>query len=269
MMKTSGRITSFCVALPLYLISVSAVQKLDSISDLKKINYGQSVPKHSLILLHWFANTIIINDNGDMRLTFELDRQDYGSHFYGNFEELLNPLPPGYQYYTLGNLYQQTSVEFPNYVVNPPREYMGENRDRIIIRVRRWNTRQSVLQSIDEVYITQHYETSNQQGTDYDPAHTYQITTNLLRQLRQFSVGQNQLSLSHLSSRFGSTADNQLMHIRNKWGILACLGLLLYIVIEEKHSNIKRNNWSDVISAILILLLIVLFLCISSGNRKW
>ncbi|XP_070778806.1 uncharacterized protein [Enoplosus armatus] len=245
-MKMSGRVLSCSVALFLALTSVSAVQRLKSINALKKINFSQSVPTHSLMLLHWFANTVHIDNNNVIWLTFDPDSGDYGSHHYGNYEGLLNPLPQGnvrYQYYTVGNLNQDTPIQLPSYVVRPPREYEGRNRDRIIIRVREQNTGQQALERIDQVYITQHYETSEHQGTVYDPAHTYHITTNLLRQIREFSVGENQQTLSYLRNRFGSNADDfQLRHIRNTWGNLACLGLLLFIVIQEKYSSNQHNN---------------------------
>lgn len=257
MMKISGRVTSCCVALLLALTCVSAVQRLNSINDLKKVNFGQTVPKHSLILLHWFANTVDIGNNDFIRLNFDLDGGDYGSHHYGNFEGQLDPLPQGYRYYTVGNLYQDSSVQLPDYVVNSPREYEGENRDRIIIRVRRQNTGRGVLQTIDQVYITQHYENSDHQGTPYDPAHTYQITINLLRQIREFSVRDNQLL--HLRNRYGSNADDfQLRHIRNTWGNLACLGLLLFIVIEEKPSSDNRK----LRILLLLIFLFIVLLCI-------
>ncbi|XP_049416348.1 uncharacterized protein LOC125878908 [Epinephelus fuscoguttatus] len=245
MVKMSGRVTSCCVALFFALTSVTAVEKLNSINDLKKINFGKAVPKHSLLLLHWFANTVDINNNNIIQLTFDLNRGDYGSHHYGNFEGLLDPLPRGngYRYYTIGNLNQETSMPLPSYVVHPQREYMGRNRDRIIIRVREQNTGWGALPRIDQVYITQHYDTSENQGTPYDPAHTYQITTDLLRQIRDFSAGQNQQQLLHLRNRYGSNADDFLLRdIRITWGDLACLGLLLFIVIQEKHSFNQRNN---------------------------
>ncbi|CAL8338363.1 unnamed protein product [Arctogadus glacialis] len=77
---------------------------LDSIDDLKKIPFGQSVPKHSLVLLHWFANTIEIDNNDAIELTFEPNHGDYGTHHYGNFERFLDPVPFGHRYYTLGNI---------------------------------------------------------------------------------------------------------------------------------------------------------------------
>ncbi|KAI4822197.1 hypothetical protein KUCAC02_007756 [Chaenocephalus aceratus] len=240
MMKISGGVTWCCVALLLALTSVSAVQKtLNKINGLKKIYFGQSVPKHSLLLLHWFANEIDIDNNDIIQLTFDPYSGDYGSHHYGNFEELLDPLPQGnqYHYYTIGNLHQDTSNPLPAYVAHPGADYEGENRDRIIVRVREQNRRRA-YQMIDQVYITQHYDTSENLGTPYDPDHTYSITTNLLRQIREFALGQNQLS--YLRNRFGSSADE--LQIRNAWGPLACLGLLLYIVIQEKHSSKQQNN---------------------------
>ncbi|XP_049924224.1 uncharacterized protein LOC126404885 [Epinephelus moara] len=246
MMKMSRRVTSCCVALFFALTSVSAVRILQSINDLKKIDFGRAVPKHSVVLLYWFANTIEIDNNNIIWLTFDPNSGDYGAHHYGNYEGLLDPLPRGhigYQYYTVGNLNQETSMELPSYVVDPPPEYVGTNRDRIIIRVREQNTGRQGLQRIDQVYITQHYDTSEYQGTPYDPAHTYRITTNLLRQIREFSVGQNQQQLSRLRNRYGSNADDFLLrHIRNIWDELACLGLLLFIVIQEKHS-INQHNY--------------------------
>ncbi|XP_074512968.1 uncharacterized protein LOC141781256 isoform X2 [Sebastes fasciatus] len=241
MMKMSGRVTSCCVALLFVLTSVSAVQRLRSINALKKINFGQSVPKHSLLLLHWFANAVDIDGNNIIWLTFDSNSGDYGSHQYHNSEELLDPLPWGneYRYYTIGNLYQETSMPLPLYVVRPRRMYVGTNSDRIIIRVRGQNTRWRDLQRIDQVYITQHIE---HQG-EYDPDQTYRITTNLLREIREFSVGQNQQQLRYLRNLYGSNADDlQLRDIRNTWRDLACLGLLLFIVIQEKYSSNQQNR---------------------------
>ncbi|XP_071329952.1 uncharacterized protein [Trachinotus anak] len=237
MTRMSGRVTSCCVVLFLTLTSVSALQRLNSINDLKKINFGQSVPKHSLLLLHWFANIVDIDRNNVIHLTFDPNNQEYGSHHYGNYERLLEPRHHGYQYYTIGNLYQDSPTRLPSYVTNPRREYEGRNRDRIIIRVREQNT---VLQRIDSVYLTQHYEAPEDRRL-YDPAHTYEITTDLLREIREFSVG-NQRSLMNLRDRFGSTVpDNELQNIRNTWGQLACLGLLLFIVIQEGYYSNQCN----------------------------
>ncbi|XP_033998501.1 uncharacterized protein LOC117492369 [Trematomus bernacchii] len=243
MMKMFGGVTWCCVALLLALTSVSAVQKeLASIDDLKQINFRQSVPKHSLLLLHWFANKIDIDNNDIIRLTFDPNSGDYGSHHYGNFEGLLDTLPRGNQhrYYTIGNLYREAPIQLPPYVLHPRRQYVGENRDRIIARVRDPNIEGRAHRRIDRVFITQHYDTNENRGTPYDPDHTYRITINLLRQIREFAVGQNQQQLMHLRNRFGSSADD--FDIVNTWGELACLGLLLYIVFQEKPSSNQQNN---------------------------
>ncbi|XP_033998500.1 uncharacterized protein LOC117492368 isoform X2 [Trematomus bernacchii] len=245
MMKISGRVTWCCVALLLALTSVSAVQKtLKSINGLKKINFGQSVPKHSLLLLHWFANTVTIDDNNVISLTFDPNSGAYGSHHYGNGEGLLDTLPRGshYRYYTIGNLHQETSDPLPPYVAHPQREYDGENRDRIIVRVREQNTGWQTFRRIDQVYITQHFPQRFQHQREYDPAHTYRITTNLLREIREFSVGPNQQPLSYLRNRFGSSADD--FDIETAWGQLACLGLLLYIVLGERHPFTPQSNYT-------------------------
>ncbi|XP_049924225.1 uncharacterized protein LOC126404886 [Epinephelus moara] len=268
-MKMSGRVTGCCVALFFALTSVTAVERLNSIDDLKRINFGQDVPKHILVLLYWFANIVDIDVNDDIQLTFDPNRGDYGSHHYGNFERMLDPLPQGsrYKYYTVGNIHQETPVELPSYVVRPQREYMGRNMDRIIIRVREQNAGWGALPRIDQVYITQHHE--NQRT--YDPEHTYQITTNLLRQIREFSVGQNQQQLLRLRNRYGSNADDY--QIRNTWGDLAGLGLLCFIVIQRryswtKHSYRENNQNNNLLAGILLLLLFIFVLAFLSQPRK-
>ncbi|XP_078017470.1 uncharacterized protein LOC117267888 isoform X1 [Epinephelus lanceolatus] len=269
MMKMSGRVTGCCVALFFALTSVTAVERLNSIDDLKRINFGRDVPKHILVLLYWFANIVDIDVNDDIQLTFDPNRGDYGSHHYGNFERMLDPLPRGsrYKYYTVGNIHQETPVELPSYVVHPQREYMGRNMDRIIIRVREQNAGRGALPRIDQVYITQHHE--NQRT--YDPEHTYQITTNLLRQIREFSVGQNQQQLLRLRNRYGSNADDY--QIRNTWGDLAGLGLLCFIVIQRryswtKHSYRENNQNNNLMAGILLLLLFIFILAFLSQPRK-
>uniref|UniRef100_A0A3B4YUK4 Uncharacterized protein n=1 Tax=Seriola lalandi dorsalis TaxID=1841481 RepID=A0A3B4YUK4_SERLL len=161
-------------------------RRLNSINDLKEINFGKSLPTHSLLLLHWFANIVEIDRNNVIHFTFDPNR-DYGSHHYGNYERLLDRLPPEHQYYTVGNLNENTAEELPDYVVDPPAGYAGTNMDRIIFRVRDHNTG---WQRIDRVYLTQHY----------DPAHTYEISIHLLREIREFSVGQNQRSLTSVNA---------------------------------------------------------------------
>ncbi|XP_015240413.1 PREDICTED: uncharacterized protein LOC107091157 [Cyprinodon variegatus] len=246
-MKFTGGFQSSCLALLLILSSASAVQVLQNINDLKKLNFGSTVPKHSLLLLHWFANEVNIDNNNIISLTFNPDQGDYGSHHYGNYERMLDQLPLGnirYRYFTVGNLNQEASSDLPPYVVHPRIEYEGRNRDRIIFRVREQNVGRQVRNVIDRVYITQHFETSDNQGTRYDPVNTYQVASRLLRQIRQFSVNENDLNtLTNLRDQFRSNADySQLRMIRNSWGDLACLGLFLFIVIQEKYSSNQQPD---------------------------
>uniref|UniRef100_A0A8C6TFJ9 Uncharacterized protein n=1 Tax=Neogobius melanostomus TaxID=47308 RepID=A0A8C6TFJ9_9GOBI len=170
----------------------SAQQELQSINDLKKIPFGQTVPKHSLLLLYWFTKTVNIDQWNKITLTFDPNTQ-FGCHYYGNQEDVLLPLPTGYQYYTVGNLYTSTSHELPDYIRNPPvKEYKGSNSDRIVFSAKKQN---SGVYKINRVYLTQHQGLSS---TSYDPSNTYQLSTQLLQQIGQFS-SHNQTSLQESS----------------------------------------------------------------------
>uniref|UniRef100_A0AAX7TRI7 VIP36-like protein n=1 Tax=Astatotilapia calliptera TaxID=8154 RepID=A0AAX7TRI7_ASTCA len=193
-MKMFGRMMSCCVALLLTFSSVSAVGRaLNSITDLRSVGFGQSVNEHSFRLLHWFANAVDINMNGDISLTFGPNSGDYGSHHYRNKEKLLEPPPWGYQYYSLGNIHREGSLRLPHHVFQSEHEY--GNRARIIIRVREQNVGWRTSQIIDRVYITQHYETYEDRQTAYDPQHTYEVTTDLLTELRRFSLDRDNINL--------------------------------------------------------------------------
>lgn len=178
---TSARITVLCgcVALLLTLTSVSAVRRtLNSINDLMSVGFGQSVPIHSLVLLHWFANTVNIDRNDVIHLTFN-PNHDYGSHYYGNSGRLFELLL-GSTYYTIGKINKSASVPLPPHV----RAQSGHgNRVRVVIRVREaYGVRQ-----VERVYITQHYNQFNYRRSDYDPDQMYEVPTNLLREIREFS----------------------------------------------------------------------------------
>lgn len=177
MTRMARRALGCCAAaLLLHLTCVTAAQKLNNINDLRKIQFDQSVPRHSLQLLHWFANQVDIHPYG-IRLNFN-PHSDFGSHHYANSNGLLPYRPRGYQYYTVGNLNRTGAEELPNYVRYPQHDNNGNNRARIIFRAHE--------QTIDLVYLTQHY--GNNQNSDYDPAHTYGISAGLLRELRQVST---------------------------------------------------------------------------------
>uniref|UniRef100_A0A3P9DFQ9 Uncharacterized protein n=1 Tax=Maylandia zebra TaxID=106582 RepID=A0A3P9DFQ9_9CICH len=182
---------------------------------IKSLGFGQSVPEQSLRFLHWFANEIDINTNDDISLTFDPTGYDYGSHQYRNDEELLEPLPRGYRYYSLGNIHREGSLQLPPQVIQSEQE--DGNRARIIIRVREQNVRRRTSRIIDQVYITQHYEAAGYHWTAYDPQHTYGITTSLLRAIRKFSINSDDINLlMSLRDHFRSSAnDSQLLEMRN------------------------------------------------------
>ena len=217
--------------LNLMLICESAHQELNSINDLKKLDFGQSVQKHSLLLLYWFASIISINEHNTVTVTFD-PNIDFGSHPSRNYEHMLDTPALGYQYYTVGNLRLGTSVNLPGYLRNSPeREYNGRNRDRIIFSAERQS---GGTWRIDRVYLTQHAPSLN----THDPQHTFHISTNLLRQIRQFSNG-DPTSMRRLRNQFHCDVDDfQMRTLRQTWGEnLACLGLLLFIVIHANYSR--------------------------------
>uniref|UniRef100_A0A8C5A3Z6 Uncharacterized protein n=1 Tax=Gadus morhua TaxID=8049 RepID=A0A8C5A3Z6_GADMO len=238
-----SHLMGFLVLFLSILPTESTIGILNSINDLKKIPFGQSVPKQSLPLLHWFANTIGFDNNDLIELTFEPSNGDYGTHHYGNYEGVLDRLPAGQQYYTLGNInpmINNNGISLPSYVAGHVNHLLGGeelNRARIIFSLLDQDT-------IDQVFITQHYEANQDLGTGYDPVHTYQITFNLLRVLRVFSLDRRQHSeLSEIGGNIGSgITDHELSSVRNTWGQLACVGLLLFIVINERNSPCRPNR---------------------------
>lgn len=227
------RIMCCFAALLLHLtcVAASGKQVLDSLHDLQGIDFGGAVPLHSLLLLHWFANMVTVDDGGVMPLTFD-PNTDYGFHHYGNYEQVLEPLPHGYRYYTVGNLRQVTASQLPDYVLSPRVGVEAENRDRIIIRVSG--------QRIDQVFITQHYDTVQQVGAAYDPARTYQVSSMLLRQIREFSLSDASSPTLDIRNRYRN--NNCPSTIKNMWGNLACLGLFLYIVLGDKPCGLPRSG---------------------------
>lgn len=218
-MRTSGRATLCCAALLLALTSVSALQRLNSIKDLKKI---QSTPEEMLVLLYWFATTVEISRNNQIWLPFD-PNNDYGSHHYGNYQRVLDPLSHGHRYYTVGNINEDSSVELPSYV----HDHMSErNSARIIFEVTGSNTGQRIVR----VFVTEHYE----------PRQTYEVSTNLLRQIREFSVEDNHTNLRDRYSR--NTHDFEINDNTESWGDFAGLGLLLLFVTQKKYPSYQQNR---------------------------
>ncbi|XP_012727836.2 uncharacterized protein LOC105933018 [Fundulus heteroclitus] len=193
-----------CVAVSVILTSVYAARRsLNSISDLT--NCPLSERTNIIELLHWFANKVYIHDR--ICLTFD-PTSAYGSHHYGNYGNLLDPLPRGYQYYTIGNIYEEDSESLPDYVRNPRRRNINHNKARIIIRVNKGNAAPRAGQTIDQVYITQHYDGSD----DYDPDHTYRITPSLLQAVRRRGIDELQQLVSSSQRENPSTHLHGIQH---------------------------------------------------------
>nr|XP_046177200.1 uncharacterized protein LOC124009430 [Oncorhynchus gorbuscha] len=178
-----------CFILCLSLTSVCAVRgTLSSIKDLRGIEFGHTFPRHGLMLLHWLANNIHIDNNGNMRLNFNPTRGDYGFHFYGNRPASLPfLLPESGSYYSLGNMNSNGLRALPDYVTQ--RFYSSrrpeKNRDRVILRVREDGSNQFI---VDEVYVTQHYQRNENRGSGYDPDNTYRVNVSLLRQIQSLQT---------------------------------------------------------------------------------
>ncbi|XP_036842221.1 uncharacterized protein LOC110530674 [Oncorhynchus mykiss] len=218
-----------CFILCLSLTSVCAVRgTLKSIDDLKDIQFGHTFPRHGLMLLHWLANNIYIDNNGNMRLNFNPTSGDNGFHFYGNRPPSLPILhPESGSYYSLGNMKRNGSRALPYYVTRRFYNSWGpeNNRDRVILRVREDGSNQFIA---DEVYVTQHYQQNENRGSGYDPANTNRVNVSLLRQIQSLpTIDQNDIpriynvEINH----------NSLQELEKIWRHTPGLALLLAIVL--------------------------------------
>nr|XP_046174126.1 uncharacterized protein LOC124007527 [Oncorhynchus gorbuscha] len=176
---------------------------LNSIQDLKDRVHPLSTSQ--LSLLYWLASEIKnIDNNNIMTFNFDPTRGDYGSHYYKNIERVLPPLLNNIgNYYTLGNLNLTNALEFPEYVTKEflkstdIAEKLVNNRQRLILHAI-WNHHTMVI-TIDQVYLTQHYPPNWGRGSAYDPVNTYRITPNLLREIQTFQT----LSATDIQNQYG------------------------------------------------------------------
>ncbi|KAJ0069015.1 hypothetical protein NL108_015889 [Boleophthalmus pectinirostris] len=224
-----------CVLTLVELSDEAVYKKLSSVDDLKSVYSEKYLPMHNLILLHWFANTVNINNNNVVHLTYDPSR-DFGSHYYGNCDEMLAPVPQGYQYYTVGNL-NPPNGNFPPYVLYPQvieYAWMGRNRDRIIVQAQTGGSHR-----VSQMYLTKHF-TKPSQCSRYDPNYTFELSTDLLQQLRLFSFTNNSQTLQQLRDHFEENIDDtQLNDLINIWGSAqARLGLLFLIVTPQRANMI-------------------------------
>uniref|UniRef100_A0A9J8AZD2 Uncharacterized protein n=1 Tax=Cyprinus carpio carpio TaxID=630221 RepID=A0A9J8AZD2_CYPCA len=150
------------------------VRTLKNLSDLKETRFGQPRPRHGLSLLWWFAHDCVqIDFNGRMTAECDPEYRDFGFDLFYNRERLLpyTNLP----YYEVGNLSSTDSL--PHYVT---KNYTGQsdnsNIDRIMVSFNSsWNI-------FEKIYVTQHSD-----EVHFDQNHTYCISTDLLKEIKQLS----------------------------------------------------------------------------------
>ncbi|XP_071241130.1 uncharacterized protein [Salvelinus alpinus] len=179
-MERKALLCIFFLLLPLALVS-AGIPVLNSINDLRNIEFGHRFPRHGLMLLHFISGCLDV-DNDALIPTFSPERRDWGFHeFYSNkgvFPPLQDKNTQGY--YAVGNISTPTAYPLYPYVTHDYYLTPGNlerNMDRLVVRT----CPNSPL--LEAVYITQ----QNQGSSEYDASNTYQISPALLREIRTLS----------------------------------------------------------------------------------
>uniref|UniRef100_A0A9J7Z0F6 Uncharacterized protein n=1 Tax=Cyprinus carpio carpio TaxID=630221 RepID=A0A9J7Z0F6_CYPCA len=154
------------------------VHTLNELPQLKYSGFGQPWPRHGLNLLYWFAHDYIDFRNGQIVSIFSPQDGDFGFHEYHNrIEDDDDHIVPrqNLPYYEVGNLSSTDSL--PHYVT---KNYTGQsdnsNIDRIMVSFNSsWNI-------FEKIYVTQHSD-----EVHFDQNHTYCISTDLLKEIKQLS----------------------------------------------------------------------------------
>ncbi|XP_014059648.1 uncharacterized protein [Salmo salar] len=180
-MERNALLCIFFLLLPLALTSAD-IPVLNSIKDLRNIEFGHGFPRHGLMLLHFVSGGIYVDNNDALIPTFSPERGDWGFHYFNNNEHIFPPLQDqnNQGYYAVGNINTRTAYPLYPYVTHSYYLTPGNlerNMDRLVVRTHP----NSLL--LEAVYITQHYRGSN----EYDPSNTYQISSALLREIRTLS----------------------------------------------------------------------------------
>uniref|UniRef100_A0A9J8CHI0 Uncharacterized protein n=1 Tax=Cyprinus carpio carpio TaxID=630221 RepID=A0A9J8CHI0_CYPCA len=150
------------------------VRTLKNLSDLKETRFGQPPPRHGLSLLWWFAHDCVqIDSNGRMTAKCNPTNGTFGFKRFHNSDNLLPKIK--LPYYEVGNLHNAGSL--PDYVTENYSGYSdSSNKDRIIVS---FNSR---LNKFEKIYVTQHSD-----KVHFDQNHTYCISTDLLKEIKQLS----------------------------------------------------------------------------------
>lgn len=145
--------------------------------DLGRSKFGQPGPRHGLQLLYWFARDYIKFDNNNgIVMRYNPENGNFGFHRFENRIDQGARLLP-YQnspYYEVGNLH--SVKDLPTYVTE---KYTGEiddsNTDRLIIGL-------NSKRKLSKVYVTQHEDERN-----FAHDRTYEISTDLVREIHKFT----------------------------------------------------------------------------------
>ncbi|KAJ8336750.1 hypothetical protein SKAU_G00379700 [Synaphobranchus kaupii] len=183
----------FLLALSLVSVSGRPEDTLRKIKDLGEKDFGHNFPRHGLNLLYWFSHEYITFDNND-NMQPAKDPKDgaFGFHYYGNKEHVLPSLDNNrkFAYYIVGNLFDDRKLpqneRLPYYVSDEFKSSKNldsrdqNNKDRILVR-------RTPYGSIDQVYITQHYDFNTNHGSAYDRENTYAVGKELLKAIRNLT----------------------------------------------------------------------------------
>lgn len=169
----------------LFLASISAVQRLGNLIELKNSAYGKHSPRHGLKLLFWLAQRITsIDQNNVFQVNLNLRRGDFGFHRFWNHEHILPTLTIGNQaYYSVGNIGPRRPTELPPFVtqdISISQELSipdpQNNMDRLVVAASRNNPTR-----INRVFLTSHTYRQN----SFEPGDTYEIDPQLIQQIRR------------------------------------------------------------------------------------
>lgn len=167
---------------PLILTGAAAIRTLKDIEDLKNTTTSmKEFPRHGLMLLHWFANSVEVGSSGEMRLGFDPGLGSYGTDCSRDTDRSV-PLDSAERlHYSLGDLDRGSARMLPFYVTHDfhhSLESPQKNVDRVLIQVQKNNPTK-----IEKVYLTE-YHKNHSQGSRHDLEWTYEISAKLLTQIQ-------------------------------------------------------------------------------------
>ena len=218
------------------------------------------MPAHSFVLLHWFANIIELNNYDAIELPFNPNNRDHGTHLYRNDEQIPGATAP-------------REVLHPRQPQQPGKEILPCARVTTLLnntsapRRGLWNWTRAASYSACRTatpstgctsHSTSHSMTSRRPRTTWSTSHT----TTSRRPCTTRSTPTRSASTSWGSSEnspwtsvtgcqpseiaFGhGIGDLQLNSLRNTWGELACLGLLMLILTGTINLNFPQHNPFD------------------------